>query len=88
MNGAADEAHQLSELLGDHHDLTVLIDEARAQTPEDPDLETLAELAERRQGELLDEALPSGERLYAEKPRQFTRRLGAYWKAAHPEDIP
>ena len=88
MNGAANEAHELSELLGDHHDLTVLIDEARAQTPEDPDLEVLVELAERRQGELLDEALPSGERLYAEKPRQFTRRLGAYWKAAHPGDIP
>ncbi len=88
MNGAANEAHQLSELLGDHHDLSVLIDEARAQTPEDPDLELLVELAERRQGELLDEALPSGERLYAEKPRQFTRRLGAYWQAAHPGDIP
>ncbi len=82
MKGAADEAHELSELLGDHHDLSVLIDEARADTPEDPDLEPLATLADRRQGELLDEALPSGDRLYAEKPKQFTRRVGVYWKAS------
>jgi CHAD domain-containing protein len=84
LKGAADEAHKLSDLLGDHHDLSVLIDEIHAESPEDSDLQTLAELAERRQGELLDEALPSGDRLYAEKPRQFTKRLGAYWKAAHP----
>jgi CHAD domain-containing protein len=84
MSGAADEAHELSELLGDHHDLSVLIDEIRAEARDDADLETLATLAERRQGELLDEALPSGDRLYAEKPKQFTRRLEAYWKAAAP----
>jgi CHAD domain-containing protein len=83
MTGAADEAHVLSDLLGDHHDLTVLIDEARDRTPDDPDLDTLATLARRRQGELLEEALPIGERLYAEKPKQFTGRLAVYWKASH-----
>ena len=31
-----------------------------------------------------DPALPSGDRLYAEQPRQFTKRLAAYWNAAHP----
>jgi CHAD domain-containing protein len=83
MTGAADEAHELSELLGDHHDLTVLIEEMRSQGEEDPDLEALVSLAERRQGELLHEALPSGDRLYAEKPKEFTRRLAAYWEASH-----
>ena len=84
LKGAADEAHRLSDLLGDHHDLSVLIDEIRAEAPDDPDLGTLAALAERRQGELLDEALPSGERLYAEKPRQFSGRLAFYWAVSRP----
>ena len=47
-------------------------------------METLATLAERRQGELIEEALPSGDRLYAETPRRFTERLAAYWDASHP----
>jgi CHAD domain-containing protein len=79
MKGAADEAHVLSDLLGDHHDLTVLIEDAREQAPDDPGLAELIALAERRQAELLAEALPMGERLYAEKPAQFGERLARYW---------
>ena len=86
MRSAADEAHELSDLLGDHHDLTVLIQEARDQAPDDPDLTMLITLAERRQGELIAEALPLGERLYAEKPKQFAARLAAYWDARVPGD--
>jgi len=86
MKGAADEAHALSDLLGDHHDLTVLIDDAREQAPEDPGLAELTALAERRQAELLAEALPMGERLYAEKPRRFGARLARYWQASRSAD--
>ena len=84
MKGAADEAHALSDLLGDHHDLTVLIDDAREQAPDDPGLPELIALAERRQAELLAEALPMGERLYAEKPRLFGRRVARYWAVSRP----
>jgi CHAD domain-containing protein len=84
MTAAADEAHALSDLLGDHHDLSVLIDDAREQAPGDPGLADLGELAERRQAELLAEALPVGERLYAEKPVRFGRRMARYWEVSRP----
>ncbi len=81
LKGAADQAHELSELLGDHHDLTVLAEEIRAGANGDRDAAALLELTERRQGELLEAAIPLGERLYAEKPKQFSARLSAYWRA-------
>ena len=36
---------------------------------------------EQRQGELLDAALNVGQRLYAEKPKAFRRRIKRYWLA-------
>ncbi len=84
MGAAADEAHALSDLLGDHHDLSVLIDDAREQAPDDPGLAELAGLAERRQEEVLAEAFPIGDRLYAEKPGRFGERLAFYWAVSRP----
>jgi len=80
LKATADEAHELTDLLGDHHDLAVLIDDARAKAPDDPDTEALAKLAARRQEELLGQAFRIGDRLYAEKPSQFTRRIERYWE--------
>ena len=77
LAGPEQEAHALSDLLGDHHDLTVLIEELRDGEEE----RLVGELAERRQGELLAEAIPLGRRLYAEKPGRFGGRLEAYWGA-------
>ena len=74
------EAHELTDLLGDHHDLAVLA--ADLQTRTDLDDRAAFETAiERRQGELLDAALEIGRRLYAEKPKAFGRRLERYWLA-------
>jgi CHAD domain-containing protein len=84
MKAAADTAHELADLLGDHHDLAVLIDDARARVSGDPDVSTLATLAERRQSELLEQALLFGDRLYAEKPEPFVHRLAAYWESSRP----
>jgi CHAD domain-containing protein len=87
MKGAADTAHELADLLGDHHDLGVLTDDVGTRTPGAlgaPDAERLIALARRRQRELLDAARPLGERLYAEKPKRFTARIAAYWDAARP----
>jgi CHAD domain-containing protein len=81
MKGAANAAHELSDLLGEHNDLAVLAADARARAPDDPDLPALVALAERRQRELLDAALPLGERLYAEKPKRYADRLASYWYA-------
>ena len=37
-------------------------------------------LIDRRQEELLDEAVEIGRRFYAEKPKAFSRRLASYWE--------
>jgi CYTH domain-containing protein/CHAD domain-containing protein len=80
LEPTADQAHDLSDLLGAHHDLAVL-----ARDLEDRDgienREAIAAMIERRQSELLDCARDLGRRLYAEKPKAFRRRLRLYWMA-------
>jgi CYTH domain-containing protein/CHAD domain-containing protein len=76
----AARTHDLADLLGDHHDLAVL----RADLDGRAGIEDRAALAspiERRQGELLEQALELGARLFAEKPKAFRARLRAYWRA-------
>ncbi len=74
------QTHELTELLGDHHDLAVLAADLRTRT-DLGDREAFEAAIERRQGELLDAALEIGQRLYAEKPKAFRRRLERYWLA-------
>jgi CHAD domain-containing protein len=84
MGEMADGAHELSDLLGDHHDLTVLAEDIRARDrlSEDGDeLAAVMSVIEGRQEELLEAAVPIGERLYAEAPEDFTKRIRAYWRA-------
>jgi CHAD domain-containing protein len=84
LGGLADQTHELSDLLGDHHDLTVLGEDVRSREAELGDgdeLDGLLELIERRQDELLEAAIPIGERLYAEDPKPFVRRIRCYWRA-------
>jgi CHAD domain-containing protein len=66
MSALADEAHELSDRLGDDHDLALLLDFG-AEPLE-------AVIAERRQ-ELQQEAFEYGARLYADKPKAFVRRI-------------
>jgi CHAD domain-containing protein len=82
LGASATELHWLTELLGEHHDLAVLAEdlEGRAEIGTDS-AGTFAALIERRQAALLAEALGLGERVYAEKPKAFERRLRAYWRA-------
>ena len=71
---------RLADLLGDHHDHTVLHEDLRARE-ELSDKKTLATAIERRQDELLEGALDLGARLYAEKPKALLRRLSVYWES-------
>jgi CHAD domain-containing protein len=84
MKGAIAAADELADLLGDHSDLALLIEDVSARASGGAGDETLIVLARRRQRELLEQALPLGERLYAEKPKRFADRLAAYWEAWHP----
>jgi CHAD domain-containing protein len=80
LEPAADEAHVLSERLGDDHDLAILHEWAYAQ-PDVAGLDGFDEAVERRRAELQADALDLGRRLYAERPRAFAARLGGYWSA-------
>lgn len=81
LKAASKEAHQLSELLGGHHDLAVLREDLGQRNLGQLETQTLAAAIDRRQQELAGEALALGRRLYAERPKQFSRRLRRYWEA-------
>ncbi|HTR75826.1 MAG TPA: CHAD domain-containing protein [Solirubrobacterales bacterium] len=76
------EIHEFTDLLGDHHDLAVLAEDLEGRKEvEAADREKLRALIDGHQTRVLAEALGLGERLYAEKPKAFERRLRAYWRA-------
>lgn len=66
MGALGDEAHELSDRLGDDHDLAVLLGFGA---------EPLEPLIDTRRRELQEEAFYFGTRLYADKPKAFVRRL-------------
>jgi CYTH domain-containing protein/CHAD domain-containing protein len=80
LEANVDSVHELTDLLGDHHDLTVLGADL-AGREDAADLPQVAELIERRQAELIAAGLDLGARIYAEKPKPFARRMRAYWAA-------
>jgi CYTH domain-containing protein/CHAD domain-containing protein len=81
LEPTAEEIHDFTDLLGDHHDLAVLCVDLVGRTEVDAvHRETLRVLIEARQANLLAEARAAGERIYAEKPKAFNRRLRAYWR--------
>ena len=86
MEGQADEAHRLSELLGDDHDLHVLRETLNGMAREiEADLGPLYALIDHRRSQLQTEAMLLGERVYAETPKAFRRRLHHYWRAWRAE---
>ncbi len=79
----ADQAHDLSERLGDHHDLgqvRVLIESRRAALPDAAKAE-LVELVDVRQAELHGDSISLGRRLYSENPRRYVSKLEGLWRA-------
>jgi len=77
-----DQTGDLSDLLGDDHDLGVLhlfVDEQHGVS--ETGREAMAELIERRRAQLQQSARLLGERIYAEKPSAFIKRIEAYWQA-------
>lgn len=77
----AEEAHRLSDLLGDHHDLAVLRTDLHERRLGEEETRLLEAAIEARQTSLAGEAFQLGRRLYAERPKAFGRRLRRYWEA-------
>jgi CYTH domain-containing protein/CHAD domain-containing protein len=82
LEPTAEEIHEFTDLLGDHHDLAVLAEDLDGREEIGAaDTKILRELIAAEQHALLIDALSLGERVYAEKPGPFARRLRAYWRA-------
>lgn len=69
-------ARKLSDVIGDDHDLAILRGVARGAAHAEA-----RSLIDERRDALKAEARRLGDELYAERPREFRRRLHAYWRA-------
>jgi CHAD domain-containing protein len=81
--------HDLTDALGDAHDLVVLgawlrSDEAAELV--DDDLTPVRVAIDGARAELEHRAVDLGRRLYVESPKRFAHRLGAYWQAWTEEE--
>jgi CHAD domain-containing protein len=79
MSAVGDEAHELSDRLGDDHDIVVLAAWVRGHLDPDPEF---SEAVIRRREELQADAFALGARLYAEKPSAYMRRMRELWEAS------
>jgi CHAD domain-containing protein len=81
----AKDAHRLSDLLGDDHDLALLratiVHQAPPAATAPVDLDPVVDLIDERRGEVQAEAERLARRLYAERPKAFSRRTRAYLRA-------
>jgi CHAD domain-containing protein len=78
MSAVAGEAHELSDRLGDDHDLVVLAAWVHGHLDPDP---VFSDAVIGRREVLQREAFALGERLYAEKPSAYMRRIEGLWNA-------
>jgi CHAD domain-containing protein len=75
------DARELSQILGDDHDLALLIAETvKAGAISSEQKENIVELCRHKQQVLRAAAEFRAERLFAEEPRAFMKRMDAYWK--------
>jgi CHAD domain-containing protein len=84
LESTADHAHDLSDHLGDDHDLALLREQVqrRAAAFTDPgDQRHLLEQIDQRRGELQFAAISLGRRIYDEKPKRFGKRLERRWES-------
>lgn len=76
------ELDALSDLLGEDHDLAVLDAKLRGlEGIEESHLQPIVHRIEGRRAELKATAERLGDRLYAETPKAFRKRMKRYWKA-------
>ncbi|MGA7436028.1 MAG: CHAD domain-containing protein [Solirubrobacterales bacterium] len=80
LGETADLAHDLADLLGDHHDLAMLAEDLKERDFQKAERRELEKEIERQQVGLADEAFNLGKRIYAEKPKHFQRRFTTYWE--------
>jgi CHAD domain-containing protein len=85
LSARAGEAKELSRLLGEDHDYSVLLafaGEPGASRLEPGDLAALADRCRACQADLRAQAKPRGERLFAERTDDLKERVTLYWTSA------
>jgi CHAD domain-containing protein len=88
MRSLSKETDELSDLLGDDHNLDVLLKtllKSPKQYGKKRDIQVLVGLIDRRSAELRVEANRVGARVFAERPKAFGRRFRRYWEAWRSE---
>ncbi len=76
-------AHELADLLGDHHDLSVLHDYVEVHPQHFADAPTrsaLLAVIDRRRDELSRRALKLGRRVYKRSPKRFVAEVKGGWR--------
>ena len=83
LDEVADELHELSDYLGEDHDLAI-IEQTFLKKPEwfrdERELEILLGMVKQRRNSLQVSAFPLGRKIYAEKPKDFVKRIQVYWR--------
>lgn len=83
LDPLASVLHDLSDALGDDHDLAVLGEQLEAGPDEfggHDQIDAARLLLEGRRADLQRRAVSLGSRLYVEEPEVFAERLGGYWE--------
>lgn len=86
MKKLANEMHQLAGFLGDDHDLVTFqkaIENGKIVFKDDKSRQLLQALLVRKSAELRNNAVEPAMKIYADKPKHFTRRIDAWWRAKH-----
>ena len=82
LHARRDSADELSDLLGEYHDVVVLQSRLSASSRLGAKaLRRVQRLIDRRREEIEARARPVGMRLFAEKPRRIAARHSRYWSA-------
>jgi hypothetical protein len=81
LTALAAETRVVSEHLGDDHDLSVLATVLSGDGPDllGPDRTTVLRVIEDRRDGLVEDIRSGAQRLYADKPGAFVRRLRTWW---------
>jgi len=83
LGGRREHLDRLGELLGDHHNLFVLVETLKILAPDAP--QSIIDGLLGMQDGFADEAFALGRQLVVETPSQMTQAMGQFWKLL-PED--